>query len=94
MKIQKPKIGSKVLCIAESTEWQEMTAFPPKIGWVYLVYHIQKMNADLTDIDPKGKRLVIGLVGLGKPKKKEDNGWLFSAEFFRVVGKGKFISAK
>jgi hypothetical protein len=46
MKIQKPKIGSKVLCIAECIEWQEMTAFPPKIGWVYLVNYIQKMNAE------------------------------------------------
>ena len=94
MKIQKPKIGSKVLCIAEAMEWQEMTAFTPKIGWVYLVDYIQKMNADLTELDPKGKRLCIGLVGLGKLKKKEDSRYLFSADFFRVVGKGRFITAK
>ena len=94
MRNKKPKKWSKVLCIAEDKSWAEDTLCPPRIGWVYLVDVVQKMNADFTDEDPKGKRRAIGLMGFGTKKKDSEGRFLYDADFFRVVGKGKIISAQ
>jgi len=94
MKNPKPKKGSKVLCIAEHPQWPKDVISPPQIGWVYLVGYAQKMNADFSEEDPKGKRLGVQLAGTGICKKDPDVWMIYPAECFRVVGKGKIISAQ
>ncbi len=94
MKNPKPKKGSKVLCISEHPQWAEVAFFPPQIGWVYLVDSALKMTADFSEEDPKGKRLGVRLIGAGIFKKDPDCWMAYPAECFRVVGKGKVISAQ
>jgi len=93
MKNPKPKKGSKVLCIAEGKDWGAETDCPPQIGWVYLVDQVERMNEEFKE-DPKGKYLGIGLMGFGIHKKDPDLKALWDSGFFRVVGKGKIISAQ
>ena len=92
MKIQKPKKGSKVLCLAEIiNNPNDPTIFPPNIGWVYLVESVHRMN-DSFDFDPKGKKIGITLVGFGFSKNEPDMKFIYDSDSFRVVGRAKIIS--
>ena len=93
MKIQKPKKGSKVLCISEGeNDPKDPVMLPPTIGWVYLVQEVRRLNDSFSEFDPKGKRIGVSLVGFGIPKKQPHLKIFYDASMFRVIGKAKMIS--
>jgi hypothetical protein len=93
MKNQKPKKGSKVLCISEGeNDPKDPVILPPTIGWVYLVQEVRRLNDSFSEFDPKGKRIGVSLVGFGIPKKQPHLKIFYDASMFRVIGKAKMIS--
>ena len=93
MREKKPKKGSKVLCIAEHPDWSRDSDHPPKLGWVYLVTDVERMDALFREADPKGKLLALTLLGCGEKRTDPDLIGGYRHDCFRVVGNGRIIRA-